>query len=75
MSKWIQLIIGVLAAGATQYGILLGAAVAAGTPVNWLIIGAGVIGTMGTTAAGLLKQLPQREWTPEERAAKLGEPK
>jgi len=72
MNKWAQFAIGVLAAGATQFGLLAGATQAADTPLNWTVIIAGVIGAMGATAAGLLKQLPQTPWTPEERAAKLG---
>lgn len=75
MNKWPMFIIGTLAAGAVQFGLLATAAVATGAAVDakaWLIIIAGVIGAMGTTAAGLLKQLPQTPWTDEERAAKLG---
>lgn len=61
MGRWLQLAIGVLAAGATQFGILAGATTVAGE-VNWVVILAGVIGAMGTTAAGLLKQLPREAW-------------
>lgn len=67
MNKWLQFAIGVIAAGAVQFGILVGAGV-----TSTLILTAGVIGTMGTTAVGLLKQLPQTPWTDAERAAKLG---
>ena len=65
MNKWAQFSIGVFSAGATQFGILVGAGV-----VEPLILGAGVIGTMGATAAGLLKQLPRHEWSEEKREAK-----
>lgn len=70
VNKWLQFIIGILAAGAVQFGLLATAAVATGAAVDakaWLIIIAGVIGAMGTTAAGLLKQLPREEWPPEKR--------
>lgn len=66
MNKHWQLLIGVLAAGAVQFGLL------AGTGATGLILTAGVVGAMGTAAASLLKQLPQREWTDAERAEKLG---
>lgn len=66
MNKWIQFTIGVLAAGAVQFGLL------AGTGATGMILYAGVVGAMGTAAASLLKQLPQVPWTDEERAAKLG---
>lgn len=62
MSKWPQFIIGVFAAGAVQFGILVGAGV-----TSPLILTAGTLGTMGTTAVGLLKQLPRDEWPPEKR--------
>ena len=65
MNKWAQFAIGVFAAGAVQFGLL------AGTGATGLILTAGVVGAMGTAAAGLLKQLPQTPWTDEERAAKL----
>lgn len=65
MNKWVQFTIGVVAAGATQFGLL----VAAGT-TSVLILVAGVLGAMGTTAAGLLKQLPRDEWPAEKREIK-----
>lgn len=66
MSRLWQVLIGALGAGVTQAGILYGAGVTQAIPLL-----AGVVGTAATTAAGLLKQLPQREWSPEERATKL----
>jgi len=72
MAKWPQFIIGILAAGDVQFGLLATAAVATGAAVDakaWLIIIAGVIGAMGTTAVGLLKQLPRDEWPREGRDA------
>lgn len=70
MNRWTQLIVGVLAAGAVQFGLSVGAG------ATGLALYAGVIGAMGIAAAGLLKQLPQTPWTDEERAVKLGlEPK
>ena len=69
MSKWLQFAIGVLSSGATQFGIIVGAAAATGE-INWIVVVAGVVGTMGTTAAGLLKQLPRNEWSDEKRDAK-----
>jgi hypothetical protein len=66
MNKWLQFTVGVLAAGAIQFGLL------AGTGATGLILYAGIVGAMGTAAASLLKQLPQREWTEDERADKLG---
>lgn len=68
MGKWAQIFIAGIAAGATQYGILVAAGVTEFQPLL-----AGVLGTIGTTIAGLLKQLPQRQWTDEERAEKLGD--
>jgi hypothetical protein len=62
MNKWAQFAIGIIAAGAVQFGILVGAGV-----TSPLILTAGTIGTMGTTAVGLLKQLPREEWPPEKR--------
>lgn len=62
MGKWPQFVIGVLAAGATQFGILVAAGV-----TSTLVLSAGVLGAIGTTAAGLLKQLPRQEWSEEER--------
>jgi hypothetical protein len=69
MNKWWQFTIGVISSGATQFGIIAGAAAATGQ-VNWIVVAAGVIGTMGTTAAGLLKQLPRKEWSDEKREAR-----
>ena len=66
MNKSAQFGIGVFAAGATQFGILVAAGV-----TSPLILSAGVLGTMGTTAAGLLKQLPRKEWSEEDRSDKL----
>ena len=65
MGKWAQFAIGVLASGAIQFSLL------AGTGATGLILYAGIIGAMGTAAASLLKQLPKREWSEEERARKL----
>ena len=67
MSRWLQVIVGSLGAGLTQLGILYCAGITQLIP-----LAAGSVGTAVTTAAGLLKQLPQREWSDEERAAKLG---
>ena len=67
MSRWLQVIVGSLGAGLTQLGILYGAGITQLIP-----LAAGSVGTAVTTAAGLLKLLPQREWSDEERAAKLG---
>lgn len=67
MNKWVQFVIGVLSAGAVQYGTLWAASV---TDTNALM--AGTVLAMGTAAAGLLKQLPKREWSEEERVSKLG---
>jgi hypothetical protein len=78
MNKWAQFTIGVISAGATQFGILIGAAAgtaaAAGVTleINWVVIYAGVIGTMGATAGGLLKSLPRQEWSEEKRDAEQG---
>jgi len=69
LNKWAQFAIGVLSSGATQFGIIAGAAAATGE-INWIVVAAGVVGTMGTTAAGLLKQLPRKEWSDEKREAK-----
>lgn len=66
-NKWAQFAIGVFAAGAVQFGLLVAAGV-----TSTLILSAGVVGAMGTSAVGLLKQLPQTPWSDEERAAKLG---
>ena len=68
MNKYLQILIGALAAGATQFGILVAAGVTQVLPLS-----AGVLGSMGATVAGLLRQLPQREWSPEERVERLGE--
>jgi hypothetical protein len=68
MNKWAQIIIAGIAAGATQYGILVAAGVTEMQPLL-----AGVLGTIGTTIAGLLKQLPRKEWDPEQREAQLGD--
>ena len=67
MNRWLQVLVGSLGAGLTQLGILYGAGITQLIP-----LAAGSVGTAVTTAAGLLKQLPQREWSDEERAAKLG---
>lgn len=67
MNKWVQFAIGVFAAGAVQFGVLVAAGV-----TSTLALSAGILGAMGATAAGLLKQLPQRPWTEEERCEKLG---
>ena len=67
MNRWLQVLVGALGAGVTQAGILYGAGVTQMIPLL-----AGAVGTAATTAAGLLKQLPQREWSDAERAAKLG---
>jgi len=69
MNKWAQFTIGVVSSGATQFGIIAGAGAATGE-INWIVVAAGVIGTMGTTAAGLLKQLPRQEWSDEKREAR-----
>lgn len=68
MNKWLQILIAGIAAGLTQYGILVAAGVTEMQPLL-----AGVLGTIGTTIAGLLKQLPQRPWSEEERMTKLGD--
>jgi hypothetical protein len=60
----LQFVIGVLSAGAVQFGLL------AGTGATGLILTAGVVGAMGTAAAGLLKQLPRETWSEEKRDAK-----
>jgi len=62
MSKGMMLFLGVLAAGMAQFGILVGAG--ADKP---LILCAGVIGAMGTTLIGLLKQLPREKWEEEKQ--------
>ena len=67
MNKWGQFAIGVISAGAIQFGLL------AGTGATGMILIAGVVGAMGTAAASLLKQLPKREWSAEERSAKLNQ--
>ena len=66
MNKWAQFAIGVIIAGLAQYAVLATAGIE-GTPLY-----AGIAGAVATAAGGLLKQLPQREWTEEERAIKLG---
>ena len=66
MNKWAQFTIGVLSAGAVQFGLL------AGTGATDMILAAGVVGAMGTAAAGLLKSLPRDEWSEEKRDAKQG---
>lgn len=68
MNRWLQVVLGALGAGVTQAGILYGAGVTQSIPLL-----AGSLGTAVTTAAGLLKQLPQREWSEEERERKLRE--
>ena len=67
MNKWAQVFIGAVGAGATQAGLLYAAGITQAIP---LILGA--VGSAATTAVGVLKQLPQREWSDAERAAKLG---
>ena len=67
MSKWQQLALGAFAAGATQFSILVGAGV-----VTPLPLAAGVLGAIGVGIAGMMKTLPKREWSDEERAEKLG---
>lgn len=63
MNKWAQVIVAGVAAGMTQFGILVAAGVTQTLP-----LAAGVTGTIGATIAGLLKQLPRQEWTPERKA-------
>ena len=67
MSKFQQLMLGAFAAGATQFSILVAAGVVAPLP-----LAAGVMGAIGVGIAGMVKTLPKREWSDEERAKKLG---
>lgn len=39
---------------------------------DWFIISGGMATALGGAIAGLFVQLPQKEWTTEERAEKLG---
>jgi hypothetical protein len=65
VKRWLQVLIGAFGAGTTQAGILYAAGVQQTIPLL-----AGSIGTAATTAAGLLKQLPQRKWSSQERKRK-----
>jgi len=64
VNKYLQLLIGGLSAGIGQYLALFALGVI-GPP---LILSAAL--TALTTMGGMLKNLPQREWTEQERAAK-----
>ena len=66
MNRLCQLAIGVLSAGAGQFGILVVAGV-----TDPLLLAGGVVGQMGMTAGAMLKNLPKKEWSEDERARKL----
>ena len=66
MNKLCQLAIGVFSAGAAQFGLLVATGV-----TDPLLLSGGVIGQMGMTAGAMLKHLPKKEWSVEERATKL----
>jgi L-lactate permease len=66
MNRLTQLLIGGFSAGLTQLGVLYAAGI-----TNLLPLAVGSLATMGTTMAGLAKQLPKRQWTLAERRRKL----
>jgi hypothetical protein len=66
VNKWLQLAVGTLLAGAAQFGF----SVASGI-TDPLLMAGGVIGQMGIVGGAMLKQLPQREWSHQERTKKL----
>jgi len=66
MNRFCQLAFGAISAGAVQFGLLVMAGV-----TDPLLLAGGVVGQMGMTAGAMLKQLPKKEWTAEERQAKL----
>lgn len=65
MNRWLWIVGTPLAAGMVQFGLLASAGVA-----DVMALIAGVVGAMGTSLAGLMKQLPRQPWTDEERHGK-----
>lgn len=62
MNKWLQLVIGALAAGLVQFGILIGAGV-----TDMLQLAGGIAGAVGSGIVLHMKQLPREEWPEEKR--------
>ena len=62
MGKWTLVLVGALASGAVQFGLLVGTGVTQTLPLV-----AGVIGAVGAAVLGLMKQLPREEWSEEQR--------
>jgi len=68
MKPWMFVLLTIIGAGLVQFSILVGSGIT--TPLQ---LCAGVAGAIGTAIAGLFARMPQKEWTDEQRAAKLGD--